>query len=666
MNFFDKIKRALGSKKSPDQRPKQNQREALVAFFSVPPFPSHMNSAACSDNACPCPETAIPRGKGYLYVSKELVEFRAKFTDMEDAKTELIRSGWAPDKQRRLFSPVIVCKQGAKLRGLDLAVAAEDAKRWWECGEVPLRATPKAGESEERSEKPANAGDVSRTEARPPGDAGQAYQTGAGFAQSEQWDKAASEFRQAVQLEPRSAPCRFSFAIALSKNTPSGIDEKELEKYVSSVSAEFDRAMTLGEQYGGLEPKHFQKAAVYCGTMHRIAKRHDEALRYFRWGLKYTPDDADLLSGKAVVLIELEKYNEAEQIAERQLEHNSNNTEARTVWKKARKGQGKGFEIDRPESERQQIYREYEGTKEGEFLQPDVAAAFKNAKGLAEMGKLLQEKGNASSEASRERILEKYNLKSFELDFILEEAKKKNWTFESVASRATQTAPQEASYRDSLTCHSCGKRNTAPFWPTNGNSVAFYYQSEAETHKARGAFRLPIACPFCKKTWYVVWDQSPDPEGAGQFLHHLERVTENYSDDSDATSQLYGQIHDKILGRYIQFILGGMAECLSSSTIKSDTFVFQDYYNVITLVPTLDHDAVRRYLGQPYTMFLDTVSSNWDKQNQFFAHWIFACDGTNANLHLCFLPKLSSRVKPMVMMPTDLLTPQEKQAMGMA
>jgi hypothetical protein len=40
--------------------------------------------------------------------------------------------------------PVLVCQQGAELRRIDMEVAAEDAKRWWETGKVPLRPTPKA------------------------------------------------------------------------------------------------------------------------------------------------------------------------------------------------------------------------------------------------------------------------------------------------------------------------------------------------------------------------------------------------------------------------------------------------------------------------------------------------------------------------------------------
>ena len=88
----------------------------------------------CSDRECPCPGTPIPRGTGYLYISEEAVEFmRAKLR------------GKVPNNI--LFvgvMPVLMCEQGARLRGVDLEVAAADAKRWWDTGKVRLRATPTA------------------------------------------------------------------------------------------------------------------------------------------------------------------------------------------------------------------------------------------------------------------------------------------------------------------------------------------------------------------------------------------------------------------------------------------------------------------------------------------------------------------------------------------
>jgi hypothetical protein len=39
--------------------------------------------------------------------------------------------------------PILLCKEAARRRDLDLEVAAQDAAHWWETGSVALRATPR-------------------------------------------------------------------------------------------------------------------------------------------------------------------------------------------------------------------------------------------------------------------------------------------------------------------------------------------------------------------------------------------------------------------------------------------------------------------------------------------------------------------------------------------
>jgi hypothetical protein len=109
----------------------------------------------CSDNACPCPEVAIPRGAGYLYIDLGLVDFRRKYPTLDGAREAMRRKQEELRASARAsgsvftgfyrLGPILVCEQGAKLRGLDLAVASEDARVWWETGKVPLRPTPPVG-----------------------------------------------------------------------------------------------------------------------------------------------------------------------------------------------------------------------------------------------------------------------------------------------------------------------------------------------------------------------------------------------------------------------------------------------------------------------------------------------------------------------------------------
>ncbi|MFC1836056.1 hypothetical protein ACFL2Q_15275, partial [Thermodesulfobacteriota bacterium] len=103
----------------------------------------------CSDNSCPCSETKIPRGEGYLWVSEEVVDFRKDALSLDELRSKLDRMreyGLALGNHviidPNVHNPVLLCEQGAKLRRMDLSVSGADARHWWETGEVPLRPTP--------------------------------------------------------------------------------------------------------------------------------------------------------------------------------------------------------------------------------------------------------------------------------------------------------------------------------------------------------------------------------------------------------------------------------------------------------------------------------------------------------------------------------------------
>ncbi|MBC7188118.1 MAG: hypothetical protein H5U38_13920 [Calditrichaeota bacterium] len=120
--------------------------------------------AYCSDDACPCgiPGAVIPRGKGYVYVSEQVVEFRKDCLTEEEARLKIQRlqdeMGAMIFAGSGVFAPILMCEQGARKRGIDLEVAAKDAAYWWETGLVPLRATPLAGQASSDGEASRSAG----------------------------------------------------------------------------------------------------------------------------------------------------------------------------------------------------------------------------------------------------------------------------------------------------------------------------------------------------------------------------------------------------------------------------------------------------------------------------------------------------------------------------
>lgn len=107
--------------------------------------------ATCSDDDCPCgyPGATIPRGKGYIYISPDVVEFRQDCLTEEEAQQKIERmskqTGAVILAGAGVFAPILMCEQGARKRRLNLDIAAADARHWWETGEVPLRPTPLAG-----------------------------------------------------------------------------------------------------------------------------------------------------------------------------------------------------------------------------------------------------------------------------------------------------------------------------------------------------------------------------------------------------------------------------------------------------------------------------------------------------------------------------------------
>jgi len=104
-----------------------------IDFFDYPKEAIPTEEGYCSDGQCPCPDTAIPRGSGFLFISKAAVDF------LKAAKED-------PNLLNRFGAPVpiLVCKQAVTLRGLNPTVARADAEEWWNTGKVPLRATPSA------------------------------------------------------------------------------------------------------------------------------------------------------------------------------------------------------------------------------------------------------------------------------------------------------------------------------------------------------------------------------------------------------------------------------------------------------------------------------------------------------------------------------------------
>ncbi len=108
----------------------------------------------CSDNDCPCghPGANIPRGTGYFYISKELVEMRRDALSIDELQKKVLKmqngiGATALTAGSGVFMPILMCEMGANKRGINKEVASDDARHWWKTGLAPLRPTPMDGQT---------------------------------------------------------------------------------------------------------------------------------------------------------------------------------------------------------------------------------------------------------------------------------------------------------------------------------------------------------------------------------------------------------------------------------------------------------------------------------------------------------------------------------------
>ena len=136
------IRKEQKSEKDLDNR---IQMSRTMQFMEVP---RPLGEGRCSDIDCPCgfEGVVIPKGKGYVYISKEVVEFRRDCLTLIELQRKIqrisLQKGANIPSLLLISKPILMCEQGARKRRLNMEIAAEDARYWWNTGLVPLRPTP--------------------------------------------------------------------------------------------------------------------------------------------------------------------------------------------------------------------------------------------------------------------------------------------------------------------------------------------------------------------------------------------------------------------------------------------------------------------------------------------------------------------------------------------
>jgi hypothetical protein len=89
----------------------------------------------------------MPPAQGYLWIEPEVAESRKGCLSMSALQERMAAtqtSAMNIEEMRSRYLPIVVCKEAAMRRNLDLGTALADYATWVQTGSVPCRPTPLA------------------------------------------------------------------------------------------------------------------------------------------------------------------------------------------------------------------------------------------------------------------------------------------------------------------------------------------------------------------------------------------------------------------------------------------------------------------------------------------------------------------------------------------
>jgi tetratricopeptide (TPR) repeat protein len=253
------------------------------------------------------------------------------------------------------------------------------------------------------------------------------YQQGMDNADHQNWKGAAKDFAAAVELDRTSPTYVYSLAVARTQCAPTDVGEDELQKYYLDACALFEQAIRLDANRSELDKEAYKKVAYTCGALYRSLKKHEDALRLFRVGLKHHSHDAELLAGAGWSQFDLGQLSDAEKTVSQLLELAPDSNDGRQLWKVIRKAQGQELTSDLSEDLRRQIYQEYLEKKDRSFVQGYMDSGVSSKLSFEELVSDISGKAADADLKVRRSLLEKYGLKEFEFDLILKQGEREAW-----------------------------------------------------------------------------------------------------------------------------------------------------------------------------------------------------------------------------------------------
>ena len=329
----------------------------------------------------------------------------------------------------------------------------------------------------------------------------------------------------------------------------------------------------------------------------------------------------------------------------------------RIIWKQARKEQKKSFFSDLDEQIKMEIWLNYCRKRTFSLLEKS------NSLGKVSYYPFWVNFDKAYwSEITSHMLQKKYGVEAFELSLIIQEGKTKEW--DTGLDIFGKPSINRIEFRDDVYCQYCNIRQSAPYWPINGNMTSYFYKKSEESDDEEWVYKLPIYCPHCNKTWYVVWEEDPgDPLGK-HIIQHLESASGQFPENRHILMEL---ITDEILGvvvaRLNKLIANLPDQC--DLDIYTEHFLARNNFNIVTLCTETNWERARNLFTDGYPRHISNYVRQFAPENILseirLVHWVYAFSASHdiSYAHLELHPSSKELDSSSIILPRQLFTDDE-------
>jgi len=161
------------------------------------------------------------------------------------------------------------------------------------------------------------------------------------------------------------------------------------------------------------------------------------------------------------------------------------------------------------------------------------------------------------------------------------------------------------------------------------------------------------------------------PESVKELLKaHIVRLNGMYRgkpDEQQSLRFIQQVLNNDLLTFAVDQIAQKIPNAMAEKKVLQSTGTFGEWFMAVSICPWFKPEDVKANLGQGYMELLNGLAGPAlnTPGGKNIAHWVYCSNGNQASVHLTMMPNPKGSSKGTVVLAQDLLTPQERQKVGL-